>query len=152
MAGPEEGLERIQRLLGSRRSDSDGAAREALRACAAAADLAGHDELAEQAAQESLALYTQLGDDESGRDARAHDGGRRLAPRGLGPHARADGTRLALARDRFTYLEITGYWLSGQLALHDGDVEGAVELTRRSAAWRATQAGRGGSRASGTSS
>jgi len=40
---------------------------------------------------------------------------------------------LALARDRFTFLEITGYWLSGQLALHDGDLEGAVDLTRRSA-------------------
>lgn len=40
---------------------------------------------------------------------------------------------LALARNRFPFLEITGYWLSGQLALHDGDVSGAVDLTRRSA-------------------
>ncbi len=40
---------------------------------------------------------------------------------------------LALARDRFAFLEITSYWLSGQLALHDGDMEGAVDFTRRSA-------------------
>ena len=40
---------------------------------------------------------------------------------------------LALARGRFTFLETAGYWLLGQLALHDGDVERAVELTRRSA-------------------
>ena len=47
--------------------------------------------------------------------------------RGLTEHA------LVLARDRFGFLETTGYWLSGQLALHDGDMEGAVDFTRRSA-------------------
>ena len=140
VAGPEEGLERIQRLL-DRAGDIPPELRaKALRARSAAADLAGRDELAEQSSQESLALYTQLGDDE-GVAMLEH-------MMAVGAWRREDWNRmreltehaLALARDRFTFLEITGYWLSGQLALHDGDTEGAVELTRRSAAM-ASEAG-----------
>jgi len=133
VGGPQEGLERIQRLLGSAGVISIELRAKALRARAAAADLAGHDELAEQSSRESLALYTQLGDDE-GVAMLEH----MLA---VGAWRREDWDRmreltehaLALARDRFTFLEITGYWLSGQLALHDGDIEGAVDFTRRSA-------------------
>jgi ATP/maltotriose-dependent transcriptional regulator MalT len=40
---------------------------------------------------------------------------------------------LVLARGRFHFLETADYWLLGQLALIDGDVERAIELTRRSA-------------------
>lgn len=133
VAGPQEGLERIQRLLASAVAIPTELRARALRACAAAADLAGHDELAVQASQESLDLFTELGDDEGVamlEHMMAVAAWRRedwVRMRELTEHA------LALARDRFTFLEITGYWLSGQLALHDGDTAGAVELTRRSA-------------------
>jgi predicted ATPase/class 3 adenylate cyclase len=133
VAGPQEGLERTQRLLDSAGSIPTELRARALRACAATADLSGHDELAEQASQESLDLYTQLGDDQGGAmlehmmavGAWRREDWERM--RELTEHA------LALTRDRFPFLEITGYWLSGQLALHDGDVEGAVDHTRRSA-------------------
>jgi predicted ATPase/class 3 adenylate cyclase len=134
VAGPEEGLGRIRRLLDSAGAIPPELRARALRASAAAADLAGHDELAERASRESLDLYTQLGDDEGVAMLehmmavaawRREDWDRM---RELTEHA------LALARDRFSFLEITGYWLSGQLALHDGDMEGAVDFTRRSAA------------------
>jgi predicted ATPase len=133
VAGPDEGLGRIERLLASAGEIPLELRAKALRACAAAADLAGHDELAQRASQESLDLYTQLGDDE-GVAMLEH-------MMAVGAWRREDWDRmreltehaLALARDRFTFLEITGYWLSGQLALHDGDVEGAIEFTRRSA-------------------
>lgn len=133
VAGPQEGLERIQRLLVSAAAIPTELRARALRACAAAADLAGHDELAMQASQESLELFTELGDDEGVamlEHMMAVAAWRRedwVRMRELTEHA------LELARDRFTFLEITGYWLSGQLALHDGDTAGAVELTRRSA-------------------
>ncbi len=133
VAGPEEGLERIQRLLGSAGAISAALRAKVLRVCAAAADLAGHDDLAEQAGAESLDLYKQLGDDE-GVAMLEH-------MMAVGAWRRGDWDRMreltehavALARDRFTALEITSYWLSGQLALHDGDMEGAVDFTRRSA-------------------
>ncbi|MFO7571318.1 MAG: hypothetical protein R6W48_01785, partial [Gaiellaceae bacterium] len=41
---------------------------------------------------------------------------------------------LARSRGKFTEIEITSWWLLGQLRLAEGDVEGATELTRRSAA------------------
>jgi predicted ATPase/class 3 adenylate cyclase len=133
VAGPQEGLERIQRLLDSAGEIPTELRARALCACAAAADLSGHDELALRASLQSLDLYTQLGDDE--RVAlvehmmavaawRREDWDRM---RELTEHA------LDLARNRFTFLEITGYWLSGQLALHDGDLQGALDFTRRSA-------------------
>jgi len=133
VAGPREGLERIQRLLESAGEIPPELRANALRACAAAADLAGYDELAEQASEESLDLFKQLGDEQGVAMLehmmavaawRREDWDRM---RELTEHA------LALARDRFSFLEITGYWLSGQLALHDGDIEGAVELTQRGA-------------------
>jgi predicted ATPase/class 3 adenylate cyclase len=133
VAGPQEGHERIQRLL-DRAGDIPTELRaRALRASGGAADLAGHDELAELLTLESLELYKQLGD-EQGIAMLEH----MLA---VGAWRRQDWDRmreltehgLALARDRVPFLEITGYWLSGQLALNDGDVEGAVDLTRRSA-------------------
>ena len=132
-SGPEEGVERIRRLLDSAGPISPELRAKALRACAAAADLAGLDDLAVRAAEESLALYTQLGDEEA-MALLEH-------MMAVGAWRREDWNRmreltehgLALARDRFPFLEISGYWLSGQLALHDGDLERAVELTRQSA-------------------
>ena len=133
VGGPAEGLGRIQRLLDSAGAIPTELRAKALRACAAAADLAGRDELAMQASEQSLDLYTQLGDDEGVAMLehmmavaawRREDWDRM---RELTEHA------LDLARNRFTFLEITGHWLSGQLALHDGDMDGAVDFTRRSA-------------------
>jgi predicted ATPase/class 3 adenylate cyclase len=133
VAGPQEGLDRIQRLLDRAGSIPMSLRARALRACAAAADLAGHDELAERMSLESHDLYTQLGDEEGVamlEHMMAVAAWRREAwgrMRELTEHS------LVLARGRFTYVEISNYWLSGQLALHDGDAESAVELTRRSA-------------------
>jgi predicted ATPase/class 3 adenylate cyclase len=133
VAGPQEGLERVQRLLDSAGAIPVELRAKALRACAAAADLAGQDELAEQASKGSLELYKQLGDDEGVAmlehmmAVAAWRRGDWDRMRELTEHA------LALARNRFGFLEITGCWLSGQLALHDGDLESAVDLTRRSA-------------------
>jgi predicted ATPase/class 3 adenylate cyclase len=133
VTGPKEGLERIQRLLEAAGEIAPELRANALRVCAAAADLAGYDELALQVSEESLELFTQLGDEQAVAMVehmmavaawRREDWDRM---RELTEHA------LALARDRFDFLEITGYWLSGQLALHDGDLDAAVELTRRSA-------------------
>src|SRR4029077_19079934 len=38
---------------------------------------------------------------------------------------------LELAEGRFPFIETSNYWLLGQLALNDGDLDLAIELTRR---------------------
>ncbi len=132
-SSPQEGFERIQRLLDQARDVPLALRARALRACGAAGYMAGHLELAEQLAQECFQIFEQLGDEEAiamQEHMMAVNAWRREdwdRTRELAEHS------LALARGRFTFLETTGYWLSGQLALHDGDVEGAFELTRRSA-------------------
>jgi predicted ATPase/class 3 adenylate cyclase len=130
-ASPKEGFERIQRLL-TRAGDIPTQLRaRALRGQGGAADLAGHDELAEQLTKESLELYRHVGDDRGMavvEQMRAVWAWRRLD---------WDRTReltersLELSAGRFEFVETTNYWLLGQLALHDGDLERAVELTRR---------------------
>ena len=133
VSGPQEGLERIQRLLDSAGEIPMELRARALRTCGGAADLAGHDALAERLTLQSLGLYQQLGDEQEiamVEHMLAVSAWRRQdwdRMRELTEHS------LALARGRFTFLEITGYWLSGQLALNDGDLERAIELTRRSA-------------------
>lgn len=132
-SSPREGLERIQRLLGAAGEIPVKLRAEALRGAGGAADMAGHDQLGERLLEESLGLYRELGD-ERGIAMVEH----MLA---VSAWRRQDWDRmreltehsLELARGRFGFLEITGYWLSGQLALHEGDVERASELTRRSA-------------------
>ncbi len=132
-ASPQEGLDRIGRLLGAAGNVPPELRAKALRACAGAADLAGRDELAEQLLQESLELYERLGDDEAVAIVE-----HMLA---VGAWRRQDWDRvrkltehsLALASGRFAFVETTGFWMLGQLALHDGDLERAVELTRRGA-------------------
>jgi hypothetical protein len=96
-------------------------------------DLAGHDELAEQQCEEALRLYQALGDDE----------GIAMVEHMLAVSAwrREDWARVreltehshALAAGRFVFVETSGLWLLGQLALADGDVDGATRLTRMSA-------------------
>jgi tetratricopeptide (TPR) repeat protein len=130
-SGPQEGFERIQRLR-ERAGDLPLELRaSALRAQGGTADLAGRDDLAIELTQESLELYRQLGDDrgvalveqmQAVSAWRLEDWNRM---RELTEHS------MELAEGSFPFIEAANYWLLGQLALHDGDVERAVELTRR---------------------
>jgi predicted ATPase/class 3 adenylate cyclase len=130
-SGPQEGFERIQRLR-ERAGDIPLELRaSALRAQGGTADLAGRDQVALQLTQQSLELYRQLGDDRgvalveqmqavSAWRLEDWDNMRELTEHSM-----------ELAEGRFPFIEAANYWLLGQLALHDGDVERAVELTRR---------------------
>lgn len=132
-SAPEEGMKRLERLL-----DRAGAVPAELRARAmlaqgGAADLAGHDAEADRLTNDALRLFRGLGDDWGIATAehmlavaawRRNDWDRM---RELTHHS------LELARGRFTFMETANYWLLGQLALIQGDLEKATELTRRSA-------------------
>jgi tetratricopeptide (TPR) repeat protein len=130
-SSPKEGFERIQHLLDRAGDISPELRASALRTQGGAADLAGHDELALQLTQESVELYRQVGDDRGVAIVEQM--------RGVSAWRRQDWNRMRelaehsmeLAEGRFPFIETTNYWLLGQLALHDGDVERAVELTRR---------------------
>jgi len=130
-AGPKEGFERIQRLR-DRAGDIPPELRaEVLRSQGGTADLAGHDELAVEFYQEGAELYRQLGDDR----------GVAIVEQMLAVSAwrRQDWDRmreltehsLELSEGRFPFIETSNYWLLGQLAVVDGDVQRAIELTRR---------------------
>jgi tetratricopeptide (TPR) repeat protein len=132
-AGPDEGMRRLGGLLDRAGPIRPELRADALRVYGGTADLAGHDELAGQLSEESLRLYKELGDDRGIADVehmlavsawRREDWPR---VRELTEHS------LALASGRFAGVETTGLWLLGQLALADGDLERATELTRRSA-------------------
>jgi predicted ATPase/class 3 adenylate cyclase len=132
-AAPGEGLRRVSQLLERAGSVSPALRAAALRTLGGGADLSGEDKLAERFWEESLDLYRSLGDDR----------GVAMVEHMLAVSAwrRADWERmrhltessLELARGRFRFIEITGYWLLGQLRLVEGDVQSATELTRRSA-------------------
>jgi tetratricopeptide (TPR) repeat protein len=130
-SAPQEGLERIQRLLGRAGDVPLELRASALRVAGGSADLAGHDEFAEELTRESVELYRQLGDDRGVsivEEMLAVSAWRRQdwdRVRELSQHS------LALAEGRFPFIETSNYWLLGQLALNDGDVERAIELTRR---------------------
>jgi predicted ATPase/class 3 adenylate cyclase len=133
-SSPKEGFERIQRLL-DRAGDIPLELRaSALRVYGGAADLAGRDELAVQRTQESLELYRQLGDDRGVAlvaQMRAVSAWRRQDWDGM-----REMTELSLevSKGRFPFIETSNYWLLGQLALIDGDLQRAVELT-----WQGTE-------------
>jgi hypothetical protein len=106
---------------------------DALRVYSGTADLSGNDRLSEQPLLESRAIYEELGDERGIAISehmlavyawRREDWGR---VRELTEHS------FALAEGRFDFVEIGSYWLLGQLALLDGDVERAIELTQKSA-------------------
>ncbi len=132
-SAPKEGMERFQRLLDRAGTIPNELRARALLAYAGTADLSGKDEQAEKLGQESLRLYEELGD-ERGVAGVEH----MLA---VGAWRRQDWERmreltehsLALAQGRFPLIETSSYWLLGQLALGDGEVERAIELTRLSA-------------------
>ena len=132
-AGPEEGARRLARLLELGGTIPAGLRARALCVYGGALDLSGHDELAERVGEECLRLYQELGDDE----------GIAMVEHMLAVSAwrREDWARVreltehshALAQGRFAFVELSGLWLLGQLALADGDLERATELTRQSA-------------------
>ncbi len=130
-SGPEVGFERVRRLLDRAGDIPLGLRASALRVLSGTADLAGYDRQAAEFAGESVELYRQLGDDRGVaivEQMLAVAAWRRQewdTVRELSEHS------LALAKGRFSFTETANYWLLGQLALHDGDVERAIELTRR---------------------
>ncbi|HEU5245063.1 MAG TPA: hypothetical protein VFU33_11735 [Gaiellaceae bacterium] len=132
-AGPQEGFERIERLLGHAEDTPTELRARALRGQGGAADLMGHDELAVQLTQQSLDLYRKLGNERGiaiVEQMQAVSAWRRQdwdRMRELTEHS------LELAEGRFRFIETSNYWLLGQLALHEGNVERAIELTRRGA-------------------
>jgi tetratricopeptide (TPR) repeat protein len=129
--GPKEGLERIQRLLDRASEIPPKLRASVLRVQGGAADLAGDNQLAVERTQESVELYRQLGDDRGvalveqmlAVSAWRQEDWDRM--RELTEHS------LELSRGRFGFIETSNYWLLGQLALLDGDLERAIELTRR---------------------
>ncbi|MGH3054523.1 MAG: ATP-binding protein, partial [Gaiellaceae bacterium] len=130
-ASPREGVERIQRLLDRAGEIPPELRASVLRVRGGAADLAGDDRLAVEMTQQSVELYRQLGDDR----------GVALVEQMLAVSAwrKEDWDRmreltehsLELSRGRFPFIATSNYWLLGQLALLDDDLEGAIELTRR---------------------
>ncbi|MBA3434038.1 MAG: adenylate/guanylate cyclase domain-containing protein [Actinobacteria bacterium] len=132
-SAPEEGMRRLELLFDRARPISPDLRARALRVLGGASDLAGEREFAERRWEESLELYRTLGD-ERGMAMVEH----RLA---VSAWRREDWERMRRltedsverSRGRFPFIDITGYWLLGQLRLVEGDVEGATELTRRSA-------------------
>ena len=132
-SAPGEGMRRLERLLESAEAIPRELEARALRVCGGAADLAGHDEHGERLTSKSLQLSREL-DDERGIAQAEHmlavSAWRRqdwIRMRELTHHS------LELARGRFTFIETADYWLLGQLALSEGDLRRATELTRRSA-------------------
>jgi predicted ATPase len=132
-SGPLEGMGRIERLLDRAGVIPKPLRARALRVYSGTADLSGNDRLSQQPLLESLAIYEELGDELGIATAehmlavyvwRQQDWARM---RELTEHA------FALAEGKFRFVEIGCYWLLGQLAVHDGDVERAIELTQRSA-------------------
>ncbi len=132
-ASPEEGMHRFERLLERATPVSPELRAHALRVYGGTVDLSGEFDRSEELWKESLALYRTLGEDR-GVAAVEH----MLA---VSAWRREDWERmreltehsLALAQGRFAFIETTGLYLLGQLALVDGDVEQATMLTRRSA-------------------
>jgi predicted ATPase len=132
-SAPREGFERLQRLRERAGDIPLELHASSLRAQGGTADLAGHDQVALGLTQQSLELYRQLGDDrgvalveqmQAVSAWRLEDWNRM---RELTEHS------MELAEGRFRFIEAANYWLLGQLALNDGDLERAVELTRRGA-------------------
>jgi predicted ATPase/class 3 adenylate cyclase len=132
-AAPEGGMRRLEALLQRAGPISPRLRADVLCVYSGAADLAGEDERAAELSQESLRLYREIGD-EYGVATVEHmmavwawrqDDWPRV--RELTDHS------IALARGKFVNTETAGYWLLGQIALHDGDLEGAIRLTQEGA-------------------
>ena len=130
-SGPQEGFERIQRLRERAGDISLELRASALRAQGGTADLAGRDDLAIELTQESLELYRQLGDDRGVALVEQMQAVSAWRLEDWNRMRELTEQSMELAEGSFPFIEAANYWLLGQLALHDGDVERAVELTRR---------------------
>lgn len=106
----------------------------ALRVYGGTADQAGERDQADRAWEESLALFRALGDERglAGVEHRLAVSAWRREDWESVRRLTEDG--LARSRGKFSEIEITCWWLLGQLRLAEGDLEGAIQLTRRSAA------------------
>jgi predicted ATPase/class 3 adenylate cyclase len=132
-SAPKEGMERMERLLARAGQLPKELRARALRVYSGTADMSGERARGEQPLRESLALCEEL------RDER----GIALVEHMLAVWAwrredwqqvreRADRS-LAVSAGRFPFIETTNYWVLGQIALVDGDLERASELTRQRA-------------------
>ena len=132
-SAPEEGMRRLERLLARADAIPPELRARALLAEGGAADLAGHDAEADRLTHDALALFREL-DDDRGIATSEH-------MLGVAAWRRSDWEQmrllthhsLELARGRFIFIETANYWLLGQLALTEGDLDKATDLTRRSA-------------------
>jgi ATP/maltotriose-dependent transcriptional regulator MalT len=132
-SAPQEGLRRLTALLERAASIPPTLRARALRVQAGTADLSGQDELAQRLWNESLDLYTTLGDDRGTATVEHMLAVSAWRSGDLERMRELTESSLARARGRFPFVEISGYWLLGQVRLAAGDVEEATELTRRSA-------------------
>lgn len=132
-SGPNEGMRTLDSLLERAIDIPPELQAGALRVYGGCCDLTGKREQAAAAWEKSLELY-RLRDDDFGISAVE---GRLavLAWRQDDWERVRELTEDSLARSsgRFKLVEITSCWILGQLRLHDGDVQGAFNLTRQSA-------------------
>ncbi len=132
-SGPDEGMRRLEQLLDRAGVVPPDLRASALRVYGGTLALTGHEERSERSLQDSLRLYQDVGD-ERGIAAVEH----MLA---VGAWQRLDWERVReltihsqeLARGRYKFIETSNYWLLGQLALAEGDVERATDLTLQGA-------------------
>lgn len=132
-ASPDEGRQRLERLLDRAPPISTELRASALRVYGGTVDLSGRFDEAEHLWDESLALYREVGND------RGIAGVMHMLA--VSAWRREDWARmrelteqsLALAQGRFPFIETTGLYLLGEIARLDGDLERATELTRESA-------------------
>src|SRR5262249_22946248 len=132
-AGPQEGFERIERLLDRAEDIPPELRARALRGQGGTADLMGRDDIAVQLTQQSLELYRQVGDDRGVAIVEQMQAVSAWRVQNWDRMRELTEHSLELASGRFRFIETSNYWLLGQLALNEGDVERAVALTRRGA-------------------
>ena len=132
-SGPDEGMRHLEQLIDRAGVVPPDLRASALRVYGGTLSLTGHDERSERSLADSLRLYQEVGDDR-GIAAVEH----MLA---VAAWRQQDWARVReltnhsqeLARGRYGFVETSNYWLLGQLALAEGDVERATELTLQGA-------------------
>ena len=130
---PNEGVERLEALLGDAEVDPPELRARALRTYGGALAMSGRRGDAERMHEESLALYRGLGDPR-GVAGLTH----RLAMDAFGRGDYGRARRLAeeslgLSRDRFPLIEIPNYAVLGQVLVADSDIDEGTALVRRGA-------------------
>jgi predicted ATPase/class 3 adenylate cyclase len=132
-AMPEEGMRRFERLLDRAGEIPPLLRATALRVFGGTNHLAGDHAEGDRLIEESLELSRELGD-EPGIAIAEHMLAVSASHRGDWERVRElTADSIELATGRFAFIETANDWLLGQLALADGNLERATELTRRSA-------------------